>query len=320
MKPFIASFFIIALFSATGTGGVYFPNLFQRTIYTDNLLMDGGWWANPAVITSVNAPYAFTANALPLGDSLLISSFRFFLPIKNFLTAGIEILGAGAYKTGSTVNSVDNGGATFSSSFAFGQPRLIAGAACRIPYAGSIGITGTVGYEERYSEGAASPGIGLGWISPSIAGIVEFSIAAMFIYHDLETVFWEKNCKAGFRIHLFDSLVSASSEYSFTPGNGAGIFSPDESRYEAFKTMVSAIIYERMAVMAGFSADYSTDRYRNGPCAHAGLEVLQANDFPFAGGYDIGFRPGMDWILIHHIWLGLNFRILSRMQNRRPVQ
>jgi hypothetical protein len=303
---------------AACSGAVYFPHLYQSTIYTDNLLMTGGWWANPALISSIKSPYAHTANVLPLCDSLLISSFRFFMPVGNIFTAGIGILGAGAYKTGTSVTSFDNKGATFSSSFAFNQPRCQLGGAILIPRVGSVGVMGTIGYEEfsytTYSKGVASPGAGFGWLSPSIGKSVTLSFATMFIYHNHETPFWEKSCKAGAKFYALDSLLSGCLEYTFTPGRGFGVIAPEPSRYESYKAILAARVFEMLSVSGGFSNDYSRDRYSNGPCAHAGLELLKMAGFPFSGGYEIGFRPGWDWAVLHHIWLGLDFVDLKEKQ------
>jgi hypothetical protein len=283
--------------------------------------MDGGWWANPAVISRIKNPTAFTSNALPLGDSLLISSFRFFMPLAGIFTTGIEVLGAGAYKSGTSVTSVSNRGATYTSSFAFNQPRFQIGAAAELPYAGSLGLTGTIGYEEliyeTYREGVASPGFGFGWISPLIFKTAALSAAAMFIHHNHDTSFWESGVKAGVSFHMIDSVISGYTEYTFTPKRGAGIIHPEDSHFEAFKAMLSARVFESLAIQAGFSNDYSAyDRYSNGPCAHVGLELLRYNGFPFYGGYDIGFRPGWDWMILHHVWLGLNFHDLMKIKKR----
>jgi hypothetical protein len=301
--------------TGASSGGEYFPWLYQRTMYTDNLLMTGGWWANPAVISSIRSPYLLTANVLPLGDSLLISSIRLFIPVAQAVTIGGSILGAGAYKTGSSMSFTNEGGFSHQSSFAFQRPRFQLGAAASAPIAGSFGVIGTIGSDLRSlgsrTENAASPGFGAGWLSPALAHSINLSAAVMFIYHSPARSFWEKGGKLGLRIHAFDSLIAGSAEYSFSFDKGFGVFTPELADYEVLKAIISAKLYERLAVMAGFSTDLAYT-YNNQSCAHIGLELKESLEFPFSGGYDIGFRFGQDWLIMHRIWVGLNLEGLKK--------
>ena len=307
--------------TAQAAGSDFFRYLYQRSIYTDNLIMPGAWWANPASIAEIDAPGIYTANVLPLGDELLISSFRLFFPIAKNITIGASILGAGTYKAGTSISSVTEKGLSYSSSFAFKRPRFQLGAAAPVPYAGSIGVLGTIGSDLKSygstSEGTASPGAGFGWLSPSMLDAIQISAAVMFIYHNLDPALWEKGGKIGMRFNALDSLLSGSAEYTFSFGRGFGVFTPDRAEYESFKTLVSARLYRQVALTAGYSTDLDYS-YRNGHCAHAGAELRKSPLNPFVGGYDIGFRFGQDWILIHRIWVGVNLRILTQAQ--QPVE
>jgi hypothetical protein len=313
----LAAWAVIALTVRTAPGGEYFPYLYQRTMYTDNLTMTGAWWANPALISFIDAPFMHTANVLPLGDSLLVSSFRVFIPLAEDITVGAGILGAGAYTTGSSKSYAEESSFSHQSSFAFTRPRFQAGAAAQVPYAGRFGIIGTIGADlKSYGSGSAwsaSPGAGLGWLSPLVLQTVEFSAAAMFIHHDLDVAFWEKTGKLGFRFTALDSVLNGSFEFSFTPGEGFGVFTPRRAEYEVLKALVSAQVFNNLALMAGFSTDLDY-YYRNNSCVHLGAELREMPEFPVLGGYDIGFRFGRQWLIIHRIWVGLNFRKLLMLR------
>jgi hypothetical protein len=252
--------------------GEYFPFLFQRAIYLDHLTMDGGWWANPAIPADLNAPFLHTANVLPLGDSLLISGVRMFLPVTDRLVAGGGILGAGGYKKGSSSSSAGSGGFTHTSSFAFERPRIQLGAAMRIPFVGSAGILGTIGSDLKstgtYSQKAITPGMGLGWLSPELMNSIQFSYAMMFIHHSLEYSFWENSGKLGIRFSALDSVLQGSFEYTFSFGRfaqGFGVFTQDRDGigYDALKGLVSFQLYRNLAATGGrLSAGRSTARER----------------------------------------------------------
>ncbi len=302
--------------------GEYFHYLYQRTAYTDNLAMVGAWWSNPAVAASIDAPYAHTANVLPLGDSLLISSFRMFVPLPKGIVTGAGILGAGGYKLGTSSAQAEGGSLTYQSRFAFSRPRFQLGAAAALPYVGSIGALGTVGSDVLTGgEGSVSPGIGFGWLSPLLLKSLQLSMAVMFIHHDIDTTFWESGGKLGFLGFILDSLVTASCEYTFSlgeRGKGFGVFSAqaeEAPEYEVLKALVSLRLFTGLAVLAGYSTDIDYD-FSNWHMAHLGLELCETPDSPFLGGYDIGFRFGTDWIITHRIWVGLNFRTLRQMKSR----
>ncbi|MBD3393684.1 MAG: hypothetical protein GF418_16270 [Chitinivibrionales bacterium] len=305
--------------SASGQGD-YFPYLYQRTTYTDNLLMPGAWWSNPAAAAEIPAPYAHTANVLPLGDSLLISSFRLFVPLIENVVAGAGLLGAGGYTPGSSSAQAGGGELRYASRFAFSRPRFQLGAAARFPFLGSAGVLGTIGTDRTSeSESSATPGFGFGWLSPSLLGIIQVSGAMMFIYHSLDKEFWESAAKLGLRFASTDTLFRASAEYTVSAGergHGFGVFtalSDNPPEYDVFKTLVSARIYRNLAAMAGYSIDIDYD-FSNWHLAHVGLELQESGELPFLGGYDLGFRFGDRWLITHRIWLGLNFKTLKDMQ------
>ena len=71
------------------------PFFYQRTIYLENLLTEGDWWANPSRISPIDKTTIFTSNVGLLGGRYSISSVRIIFPLNPQLNAGLGITGTG---------------------------------------------------------------------------------------------------------------------------------------------------------------------------------------------------------------------------------
>jgi hypothetical protein len=49
-----------------------------------------------------------------------------------------------------------------------------------------------------------------------------------------------------------------------------------------------------------------------GGTLHAGLELRPSEDYPFFGGYELGFSTYWRDLIIHQIWVGYCFRTQTR--------
>lgn len=290
---------------------------YERTVYLEGLLMPGGWWANPALPATIEHHTLQTTNASPLGDRYTISSVRFFWPIVPVLTVGIGILGVGEDQTGSL--SAEPGGVSYRSSFFFSRPSVQTGAAVSLPYAGSAGAIFSVG-AERLSVGIDQTrsfptlGIGAGWLSPKVAGMLDFSASVFLLGHFLTVPYWEHDAKLGVRLQLPNEMVSVALEYAFPLKNGWRFRTPRRPwTYEVLKAVASVRVYRALGVLAGFSSDFHSDDdpvyypYYNGDCLHGGVEIAESTVYPFFGGYEVGVSVDGRWNVIHHVWLGMQF-------------
>jgi hypothetical protein len=291
----------------------YFPYLYQRSVYLDHLLVPEGWWANPALIAHVNNRTLFTSNVLPLGNRYLISDIRLLMPVKNIVTIGVGILGAGDYRTGSSSTSFADDGFSYRSSFAFQRPRIQVSVAGTIPWAGSFGILGSFGTDVAdYTTPTFSPGINVGWLSPELGIPLQLSISGMFIQHDNGERFGETCVKLGVRYQSSDSLWGACAEYTVSPSdNGFGLITPAESNYDVAKILATLRVWGAWAFLAGVSSDLSYP-YRNGTMVHAGIENMRTDNSFFFGGYEVGARFGADWSVLHRLWLGIDLPMLKK--------
>ena len=291
---------------------------YERTVYLEHLLMPGAWWANPALPAELEHSTLQTINASPLGDRYTISSVRFFRPLLPVLTVGMGILGVGEDQTGSL--SADPEGVSYRSSFFFSRPSVQTGAAVAVPYAGRAGVGVSFG-AERISTGIdhmrtfPTLGMGAGWLSPKIAGMVDFSASVFLLGHFLSDPYWNRDAKLGLRLQLPDELVRIAVEYSFPFEGGFRFRTPRRPwTYEVLKAVVSVRIYRALGVVAGFSSDFhSADDpvyypYFNGDCLHGGLELAKSDLYPFFGGYEVGVSVDGRWNVIHHVWVGMQFR------------
>jgi hypothetical protein len=303
---------LILAFNAICLAQAYFPFLNQRSIYLDHLLLPGGWWSNPALLGDVHEMALSTSNVLPMGNRLLISDERFLLPLGKWVTLGAGILGAGDYQSGSSNSLVTDTGFSYHSSFAFERPRFQIGAGSILPFIGSLGVLGSLGFDLA-DDGSktTAPGFGFGWLSPSLGIPLQLSSSWMFIRHNVGLRFWEVSGKVGVRFIAKDSAVSACAEYSFSPSEGGfGVFGPSPPAvYDAVKALAAVRIFGSWAGLAGFSHDLAFP-YHNGSLLHLGIENQQSAGSLFFGGYDVGLRLGTDWLVLHHLWVGIN---LSRL-------
>jgi hypothetical protein len=68
--------------------------LYQRTIYLENLTMNGAWWANPALTGEIAEKTASTIDVTPIGlRQFTIVSAKFLFPFGKIFGAGIGIMG-----------------------------------------------------------------------------------------------------------------------------------------------------------------------------------------------------------------------------------
>jgi hypothetical protein len=312
-RAMMLSTILVLSISAICGAQAYFPYLNQRSVYLDHLLMPGAWWANPALISHIHEMVVSTSNVLPIGNRLLISDERFILPIGEHISLGIGILGAGDYRTGSSTSLFSNDGFDVRSTFAFQRPRFQIGAAGILPIIGSIGILGTFGSELADERGStrASAGFGCGWLSPPLGIPMQLSSSWMFIKHNV-ILAWEVSGKLGIRFITRDSTVSACAEYTFSPSEGGfGVLNPSGAIYDAAKALVAVRVFDCWAAMAGVSYDLDF-RYNNGTCVHLGFENQAATRAFFFGGYDVGIRFSADWIVLHHLWVGIYLGRITR--------
>ncbi len=107
----------------------YYPYLFQRSIYLDNLAGSNGWWSNPALPASIKDINFYSGAVTPLANYYLITSARAFIPLKQDFTLGLGILGMALYTPGSSSSHSSTGGFSYKSSFEFTHPRFQIGIA-----------------------------------------------------------------------------------------------------------------------------------------------------------------------------------------------
>jgi hypothetical protein len=289
--------------------------LYQRSTYLENLFLEGGWWANPALTGEITAHTISTINVTPLGDRYTLASAKYQFPFLGNFGAGIGIMGTGIAPDQST--QVTSGGVNLHSHFTFSNPSFQLGMGGRLPSVGSAGLLVDLGAEMLPDGYGGSSNFflargGLGLLTPFYFNAISLSLTAMATFHFWDHLYMDENGKVGLRVKILDDLVLGSAEYTFSFRTAAveSFYTSSQFYYEVFKATISVRIYKIAGVIAGYSTDFgefSNSGFGNGNCLHAGIELRPLDIYPFFGGYDLGISTTFRDLFIHRIWLGYRF-------------
>ena len=290
------------------------PFFFERTIYLEGLLSPLAWWANPASVVECESPTLFTANASPIGRYFTVSSVRFFLPIRDRVTLGFGVMGAGPDQTGSLNATGD--GVSYCSNFIFSRPSFQVGTALKLPLQSSVGGLFSIGMEQasvglEQFENFALLGLGLGWLSPAIVHMVQFSLSAFWAGHFHHETYWDGDFKLGVRVRIPDDLVSFKLEYSHPMPEALqyhDLLPSIPIPYAALNVLVAVRTGALWSVLLGYSSDFGEADTDNGNALHAGIDLRQSEQLPFFGGYEVAISMDRRWNVIHRFWLGYNMQ------------
>jgi hypothetical protein len=283
------------------------PYLSQRTMYLESPFEQNRIFSNPATISLIDGITFSLSTVLPLGDSLVFSDILISGPTgpKGFWALGI--LGAQPYQTGSSQATVgENNDFSFNSDFDFQRPRLSATLARSIVQLGSMGITGSIGFDKMYSGkdyyNKASPGIAMGVITPLLFNSAKVHGALFSYYHANDIKWWDAGIKIGILLQMPDSLLRLTAE-----GASSKIYLKSFADFPGNSFIVTGkiLIHFRMNKYAYIMSGISKDAYysiTNGILYHAGLSYSISN---FNISYDLGLRFGNDWRMLHKISLDI---------------
>ena len=297
---------------------------YQRTTYLENLNQPGAWWANPALLSSIDRTTVFTSSTGLLGRKYSISSSRIIFPVLPQFNAGFGLTGSarGEGRSGTGTNS----GFSFSSYFNFTKPSLEAGMSFAPRILGTLGallLTGTASETPSYAYDSSIRvtrffwGYGFGWISPALLKTVSFSFSTLSVYNVQYLWQWENCAKAGVVLNVKDSAVLGSLEYGFSLDGAAGtLFRTRENApyYEVLKGTVSIRFRSIAGLILGWSLD-TKNGSDNGSTYHAGVELRRSTVYPCYGGYEMGLSTtnySNSVSIIHRFWIGFNVRQVQK--------
>jgi hypothetical protein len=285
------------------------PFFYERSVYLENLITPGAWWANPGCIAAIDRPTIYTSTVGLLGGLYSMSSVRGIFPVDTSLKVGFGITGTGG-SAGSSLTS-SGAGAQASSIFSFSQPSFegaVSYANWPIGTVGAILLGGSESVQDP-ADGTSSLyyfwGYDLGWISPSLLKTINFSFSTLTVSNHWITTLWSFDAKAGLLVNVHDSLVLGSLEYGFPLKTGG------YPSYTVLKGDVSIRVKSIVGVLLGYGKDIP-NFYDNGSTYHAGLELRRSNIYPFYGGYEVGLSPwasrhGSEFSVLNQIWVGYGF-------------
>jgi hypothetical protein len=304
--------FALTVVAGTANGAndsLYF--LYQRSTYLENLLLEGGWWANPALTGEITAHTVSTINVTPLGYRYTLASVKYQFPFLGNFGAGIGIMGTGIAPDQST--QVTSGAVNLQSHFTFSNPSFQIGIGARFQKIGSFGILLDIGSEMLQDGYGGSSNFlvtraGIGFLTPFYFNAVSLSATGMSTVHFWDRAYLDNNGKVGLRFKILEDLVRGSFEYTLTfkSAIAESFYQSSQYYYEVFKTTVSVRIYKIAGILAGYSTDFG--EFKDiGNCLHAGIELRPSDVYPFFGGYDLGISTTFRDLFIHRIWLGYRF-------------
>jgi len=288
--------------------------LFQRSTYLEQLTMPGAWWANPALITEIDAKTVMSVNVTPLGNIYTLASAKYILPVTSTFSAGVGILGAGISPGGSL--QAGQSGVSYQSRSTFSNPSVQLAVGLKLPWGGALGVLGDVGAEllpDGYGGQSNFPiaGFGLGILSPWLFNHLSLSLSSMSTGHFWQQTYWNYDGKAGVRYKTADSLLIGSLEYTFSlfKDTISWLYQSDNHSYQVVKGMVSFKVYSIAGILLGYSSDLG-NLSDNGNLLHLGAELRQSNVYPYFGGYEMGIALSSIHrnLLVHHFWVGYAFR------------
>lgn len=303
-------------FTNSDTLNYYF--LYQRTIYLENALMPGAWWANPASTAEIEKKTAQTVDVTPLGNVLTMASAKFLMPVASRFGVGIGIMGVGRGYSSNQNLSAGNSGATFQSRYSFFNPAMQLSGAVKIKQGGGIGLLFNIGAEQLPNAMDLGPtysnyltmGFGAGFLSPWFLDRVSIGFSVMSTGHFWIQDYWDNDGKLTLRFRSIDSLITGyvESTFSLFGGNMVWIGNSPSNYYEVIKAMISL----RFMGILGFLLGYSDDLLNgeaNGKCAHIGLELKQSTLSRYYGGYEIGIALSQRQrdLFVHRLWVGYDF-------------
>jgi hypothetical protein len=285
------------------------PFFYERSVYLENLITPGAWWANPTCITSIDKPTIYTATVGLLGGLFSMSTVRGIFPVDTCIKAGFGVTGTGG-SAGSSFNGSDVG-AQASTIFSFSQPSFEGAVSYSNLPIGTIGallLGGSVSIQGQADANSSLYyfwGYSLGWLSPVLLKAVQLSLSTLTVSHDWITTTWNYDAKAGVLVNVHDSLVLGSLEYGFPLQSGEYL------PYTVLKGDVSIRVQSIVGILLGYGKDIPNTN-DNGSTYHVGVELRRSNVYPFYGGYELGVSPwasrhGSEISLISRIWIGYGF-------------
>jgi hypothetical protein len=287
---------------------------YQRTTYLENLTMNGGWWANPALTGEITEKTGSTVDITPLGlYQLTIVSAKYLFPFADNFGAGIGIMGEGMNQSQNQSTNISSGGLSYSSHFSFSNPSLQFGLGMHLNNIGSGGLLLSAGQEllpqgdgTYYNYPIASLGIGV--LTPYFFNFLSLSLTSMASWHFYQEEFLDFDGKAGFRFKILDDFILGSFEYTFSfKSSFIESFYTTSNHYQVGKGLISIRIYKIAGVLLGYSSDFGG--YKDmGATLHAGLELRHSDDYPYFGGYELAMGTNQRLTFTHQVWVGYCFR------------
>ncbi len=294
--------------------------VYQRSMYLENLLVPGSWWANPALSAGVSSPQFYAANVTPLAGRYVLASARIFFPLPSGITAGIGFLGSGAYEEGSSSTTARNSGFTASGQFLFSEPNIHIGASLPMPKFGDVGALFGVGWEtvgitQEHIRRHAVISYGAGYLSPWLAGLLRGSLSMMGTVYTFQGPNWHLDGKAGIISRSPNEVIEGSVEISYSLAPQAHVpLTRHINNYQVLKGLISVQIVHSLAGIAGFSTDLAGfdehiigQREDNGNVLHLGAEIRPGESYPYRGGYDVGISTTWSAHVVHRLWFGFSF-------------
>ncbi len=317
-KYLIVLFLFAGVFAQSSMDSL--PFFYERSIYLENLITPGAWWASPTCIASIDKTTLYTSTIGLLGGEYSISTVRAIVPLDTGINVGVGVTGTGI-TAGSSGNG-SNGGAQITSIFSFSRPSFEGALSYdRLPI-GTVGGLLLGGTESIQGQADYTPstyffwGYSLGWLSPAVLHSVKLSLSTLSVHHSPFSYasLWDHDIKAGLLVNVFDSLVLGSIEYGYSLGGPFSFLNTGDNYstyYEVLKGDFSMRVKNIVGILLGFSRD-TRNIYDNGSSYHAGVELRRSNIYPFYGGYEAGVSPyashhGSQLSIINRIWVGYGF-------------
>lgn len=279
---------------------------FERTVYLENLLVPGSWWANPALILPIDTLSIFSSNVGALGGEHTIASVRIIGGIDSFSSFGIGLTGVSGDDNRTLF--AENGGTSFKSSFSSLQPSIEAAYSRNLGFVGAIGLLETFGTHNNDSTSSKYKytwGHSLGYLSPTLQKIAAISIHYNLAYHHFYDNWWDNNIRLGLILEHPSQIWRSSWEYSFPLNSKDDIWNWGSHRgYKVFKMSNSLQYRKNLAILFGYSKD-SEILTHNGSTFHGGIELQKTPTNRFFGGYEFGLGTSKSLLFFHRIWFNL---------------
>lgn len=294
--------------------------VYQRTLYLENLLIDGSWWANPALLALVDSPQFQGSNVTPIGGRFVLASARVLFEIPFDIRAGIGFLGSGPYQNGSSNTSARNSGFTTSGSFLFSEPNIQFGVGRDFGALGGLGTLLAIGWETVGSVSTETRrhavfNFGIGYLSPALFGMLRGSFSVFGTMHTFGGPDWLLDGKVGCIAETSDHTIRGTTELTVSLAPDPKLpLTPQFDNYNVFKTLWSIRVMGDMAGLIGLSTDLAGFKDHligqgedNGNVIHLGAEIRPIGSRALYGGYELGISTTWSAHILHRLWFGFRF-------------